>query len=527
MAPPVVVNPVSHAPCRPPHALATGGDNKTTSPPGGAFSASSFLIHNSNRGGGGGGGGSWFRRTKTTSVFEGQAKHVQNNHAPSSKLISKRNASINTTYRRAPAPAPAPLTYSYVAETKTKTNATDESSHDASAVRPSTTYSSVVICALTATLTATLAYYASKPAHVVALCAATATLICAVVQNQIRYQAKLVPHTEVADEDSRFARAQLLDESVDVHYKQVDGTTNSTKGAVALFLHGFGSNTSSFEVNDAMRKFVQESSTSHPIAAAAAYDRPGFGLTERPTRLENFTDSQAAVCGLAVLRDVCEQLGDDDKSQRPVILVGHSAGAAVAAILAEMLGVERCQAIVLLAPSILPSSSKSTTATTRSPAALRVVARLFLAVFVRLLYPLQLFLQRLVANQAFWKTGLQGSWVRPIDPALVTGYSRPSMITGWDVGLVRYLLARLLEIGRRSSTSLLSACGCPILILHGQQDMLVPVSNSASLQKFLSAASREQTVQFESLENVGHSPQEEVADVFAARSAAFLREQLA
>ena len=101
------------------------------------------------------------------------------------------------------------------------------------------------------------------------------------------------------------------------------------------------------------------------------------------------------------------------------------------------------------------------------------------------------------------------------------------MITGWDVGLVRYLLARLLEIGRRSSTSLLSACGCPILILHGQQDMLVPVSNSASLQKFLSAASREQTVQFESLENVGHSPQEEVADVFAARSAAFLREQLA
>ena len=243
-----------------------------------------------------------------------------------------------------------------------------------------------------------------------AAAAAGAAVVGVVATSQLRYQKARSTHVDAAYEDSYFVPATLLgDEKVDVHYKRVDADSTDDRAAVALFLHGFGSNTSSFDVGDALKMFV-DAAAPH-VSGAAAYDRPGFGLTERPERVDNYADAQAATAGEAVLRELTD--GED----RDVVLIAHSAGAAVAAILADRLQA-RCRAVVLLAPSIVPPAKKRSDAKRSSSArpsflanTLRVVLRGILGIAARILLPFRILLQSLVASDNFWQAGLQSSWV--------------------------------------------------------------------------------------------------------------------
>ena len=74
----------------------------------------------------------------------------------------------------------------------------------------------------------------------------------------------LVTETEFADPDSKFIEIN----DVTVHYKEM-GTGETT----FILLHGFGASTYSWR--EVMDDFSQH-------GRVIAYDRPAFGLTERP-----------------------------------------------------------------------------------------------------------------------------------------------------------------------------------------------------------------------------------------------------
>ena len=77
-----------------------------------------------------------------------------------------------------------------------------------------------------------------------------------------------VPPQQLADPDSRFLDVN----GIDVHFKQA-----GSGDPALLLLHGFAASTFSW------REVMGSLSTNHTVVA---FDRPAFGLTERPLRGE-------------------------------------------------------------------------------------------------------------------------------------------------------------------------------------------------------------------------------------------------
>jgi pimeloyl-ACP methyl ester carboxylesterase len=117
----------------------------------------------------------------------------------------------------------------------------------------------------------------------------------------------LVTEKELADPDSKFIEVN----DVTVHYKEA-GTGETT----FILLHGFGGNTFSWrEVMDDFAKYGR----------VIAYDRPAFGLTERPMP-ETWTENPYGVkANIELLRELMDSL-EIDKA----VLVGNSAGGGTA-----------------------------------------------------------------------------------------------------------------------------------------------------------------------------------------------------
>jgi pimeloyl-ACP methyl ester carboxylesterase len=129
-----------------------------------------------------------------------------------------------------------------------------------------------------------------------------------------------------------------------------------------------------------------------------------------------------------------------------------------------------------------------------------------------------------VSSQQFWKKGLQGAWHQPglVSNDLVDGYRRPSTVQDWDEGLLRFVEANTLKLGDNGSTTttsntangtasatlteklaaLVAAGRTRVLVVHGKQDRLVPLSNSRRLAKAVGARCVE-------IDACGHVPMEE------------------
>ncbi|RME50205.1 MAG: alpha/beta fold hydrolase, partial [Caldilineae bacterium] len=130
-----------------------------------------------------------------------------------------------------------------------------------------------------------------------------------------------VPPRQLADPDSRFIRVQ----GVDLHYKMA-----GQGEPVFVLLHGFGA--SLFSWHKVMPELAR-------LGAVIAYDRPAFGLSERPLQWEgqNPYSPEAQVDQLFGLMDA---LG-----VQQAILVGNSAGGTVA-LRAALARPDRVQAII-------------------------------------------------------------------------------------------------------------------------------------------------------------------------------------
>lgn len=279
----------------------------------------------------------------------------------------------------------------------------------------------------------------------------------------IRPLADTLPPERLADADSRFVEVA----GVKIHYK-VFGSGQP----VMILLHGFGASTFSW------REVTGPLSQSGTVIV---YDRPAFGLTERPLPGswvgQNPYSEPAQVTILFGLMDALEV--------RSAILVGNSAGGSVA-VNAALTQPDRVQALVLVDAAIYDSGRTV-------PAWLRWVSHTPQAERIG---PL---LTRSIASRGI--EILFSAWHdrARIMPEIIRGYRLPLRAQNWDVALWQYTTAA--QPGNLSAH--LAELHLPTLVITGDDDRIVPTANSLRLAQEIPGA------QLVVVKDCGHVPQEE------------------
>lgn len=286
---------------------------------------------------------------------------------------------------------------------------------------------------------------------------------------------------ELADPESRFAQIDGLE----VHYQQT-GSGEPT----LLLLHGFLASTHTW------REVVEPLSEQ---ATVLTYDRPAFGITERPTRgspafaQRSPYGPDAQVAMTVGLLDAQEQVS--------AVLVGHSAGGSIAVAVA-IEHPQRVDALVLISPAILSGGG--------APSWLRPI----------LSTPQGRRLGR-------WFVGRIPEWGERFgrsawhDPAGLTqealeGYREPLRIEGWDAALWELVLAG----SDYGVAGRLEEIGVPTLVITGGDDRIVPVEQSREV------AARIPDAELAVIPACGHVAHEECPSATLAAIRSFLGEHV-
>ncbi len=269
-----------------------------------------------------------------------------------------------------------------------------------------------------------------------------------------------VPPEELADPDSQFADAGGLK----VHYKTAGA------GAPAFpLLHGFGA--SLFSWRGVMGSLGR-------MGSVLAFDRPAFGLTERPLQWDgaNPYSPQAQVDLAAAMLD---RMGVEQG-----VLVGHSAGGTVA-MLTALRYPERVRALVLVDPSVY-----------RGGGAPAWIKPLLGTPQLRRIGPL---LVRGIGSRG--EAVIRTAWHDPgkITPGVIEGYRKPLKAHDWDRALWELTLAS--EESRLAGR--LGELKMPVLVVTGDDDRIVPTADSIRLAGELPNAT------LAVVPNCGHLPHEE------------------
>jgi len=270
---------------------------------------------------------------------------------------------------------------------------------------------------------------------------------------------------ELADADSQFIEINNLN----FHVK-----TMGQEEPVFVLLHGFGA--SLYSWNSVMEPLSWS-------GMVIAYDRVGFGLTERPIdwKDQNPYSMQAAVDSLLGLLD---HFGVEK-----AILVGNSAGGTVSMEF-YLQYPERVQALILVAPAVYVGGG--------TPSWLRP---LISTPQVQRLGPL---IVRQIQSRG--PELIELAWHDPsrIDADTVELYTKPLKAENWDKALWYFTTAS-------QPTGLverLEEFTLPVLIITGDDDRIVPTDTSIRLAGELPDA------RLIVLEKTGHVPQEESPSAF-------------
>lgn len=276
-----------------------------------------------------------------------------------------------------------------------------------------------------------------------------------------------LPETALADSDSRFIQIN----GINVHYKQM-----GSGEPVILLLHGFGASVFSWrEVMTPMANY----------ATVIAFDRPAFGLTQRPMPGEwqgqNPYSPEAQVALVIGLMDALEI----DRA----ILIGNSAGGSVA-LSTALAHPQRINGLVLVDAAVYSGGG--------APAWIRPLLRLPQYDRVG-----QLISRSLLQNG---DRLIETAWHDPtrINPEVIEGYQKPLLANNWD--------RALWELTKASSESgladRLAELKLPVLVVSGDDDRIVPTDQSVRLSEEIDGA---RLVVFTAC---GHVPQEECPDQF-------------
>ena len=335
------------------------------------------------------------------------------------------------------------------------------------------------------------------------------------------------------------------------------------------FSHGFAANCLTWEPFFPL--FAQALSRASTKLVLVAHDRPGFGLTSRPTHLDAYSESTCT--DLAV--DLVEQTmaaarrHEDADPSEGLVLIGHSLGCAQSVRMA-LRRPHAVRALVLLAPALMPCPRGCLPeAPPLLRRALRMCAgaglgitlcssRLVLVPLAGLIarglsVALRLVLFYCLHSALFWRTMLAHAYAdeRKLTSGMEWRYRWVTRVRGADAATVRYLAAlarqQLYNLwpdqsgsdaqargdsaarcasGGASSAPLrddeslwreLAMARLPVLIVHGRRDRVIPTWNSRRLAASMPSA------HLVELDACGHNVHEECPEQLAACVAEFLK----
>lgn len=272
--------------------------------------------------------------------------------------------------------------------------------------------------------------------------------------------------------------ADLVDP--DSEFYEVHGLRVHVKRAgeglpVLVLLHGFGA--SVFSWSKVMGPLAED-------YTVVAYDRPAFGLTDRPSSGEWDPDMwpggspYGPEAQVEILARILDALGVER-----AVLVGNSMGGAVAALVAARLP-ERVQALVLV-DAYLESSGPPAPlqALMHSPIARRVGPTMLSPLAASMRPALRAF----VADAA------------TVTPEMVEGYARPLRLPGAGAALWELTLAGVIQV----SEAELGRIAVPTLVLRGEADRVVTAAAAQRAADLIPGAV------LRTIPGAGHVPQEE------------------
>jgi len=279
----------------------------------------------------------------------------------------------------------------------------------------------------------------------------------------------------LADSDSRFVKIGELS----VHFKEAG------QGAPGfVLLHGFGA--SAFTWREVLGSFAE-------LGRTVAYDRPAFGLTQRPQQWSGanpYGDQAQAELAVALL---------DSLEIKSAVWVANSAGARVAVDVA-LQHPERVVALVLVDPAI-SGGPRWLQPLLHTPQFSHLGPRLV----------------RSIAD--YGDDGIRRAWHDPsrIAADVFAGYRKPLQANNWDTALWEFTRAdRDATIGKR----LQELAAVPTLVITGDDDRIVPTDRTIELAKQIPGSS------LVVLPNCGHVPQEECPGPFMAAVHEFLSQRV-
>ncbi len=278
---------------------------------------------------------------------------------------------------------------------------------------------------------------------------------------------------ELADPDSQFIDINGLD----VHVK-----TAGQGEPTYVLLHGFGASLYSWQA--VMEQFGQ-------LGSVIAFDRPAFGLTERPLEWEGQNPySPEAQVDLVI--GLLDHYGVDQ-----AILVGNSAGGTIA-MQTALAHPERVSGLVLVDPAVYNGGG--------APQWTRPL----------LATPQMRHLGPLIARQILERGPqlIELAWHDPsqITPEMLDLYKKPLQVNNWDKALWE------LTVASRASglAEKLDRFTLPTLVITGDDDRIVPTADSLRLADELPDA------QLAVIPNAGHVPHEERPEAFMQAVKEFL-----
>jgi pimeloyl-ACP methyl ester carboxylesterase len=273
------------------------------------------------------------------------------------------------------------------------------------------------------------------------------------------------PPQALADPDSQFIEINGLK----VHVK-----TMGQGEPVFVLLHGFGASLYSWHA--VMEPLSQ-------LGKVIAFDRPAFGLTERPLtwEVQNPYSPEAQV---ALVIGLLDHFG-----VQQAILVGNSAGGTVA-MQTTQAHPERVSALILVDPAVYNGGG--------APAWVRPL----------LATPQMRRLGPLLARQIQTRSPdlLNMAWHNPsnIKPEVIELYNKALQVDNWDKALWEFTIAN----GVSDLSEHLDNFTLPVLVITGDDDRIVPTADSTRLSGELPNARLVVII------NAGHVPHEERPVVF-------------
>ena len=270
----------------------------------------------------------------------------------------------------------------------------------------------------------------------------------------------------LAGPDSQFVAVNDLN----VHYKQM-----GSGEPVFILLHGFGAST--FSWREVMQPLAD-------FGTAIAYDRPAFGLTERPLEWEG-DNPYTQESNVKLLLGLMDTLGVEQ-----AVLIGNSAGGTVATAF-TLAHPERVTALIEVDAAIYQTMPESAFIDwlLETPQADRIGP---------------LIARRLGGSQG--DEFLESAWHAPdkITPEIFEGYRQPLKVNHWDRALWEHTQAS----DPPGLVDRLDQIQVPTLVISGDDDQIVPLENSRRLAEDIPGATL--TV----IEDCGHLPQEECPQAF-------------